>query len=33
MSSYESWEFFVYCFDNIFEELHNVQSEVNDAGQ
>jgi uncharacterized protein YneF (UPF0154 family) len=33
MSDSESWELVVDCVAHIFEELHNVRSEVTDAGQ
>jgi uncharacterized protein YneF (UPF0154 family) len=33
MSDSESWELVVDCVAHILEELHNVRSEVTDAGQ
>jgi uncharacterized protein YneF (UPF0154 family) len=33
MSDSESWELVIDCVAHIFEELHNVRSEVTDAGK
>ena len=33
MSNSESWGLAIDCVDRIFEYLHNIQSEVNYAGQ
>jgi uncharacterized protein YneF (UPF0154 family) len=33
MNDSESWELVVDCVAHIFEDLHNVRSEVTDAGQ